>query len=187
MPDDNVQHSSMTSRRLHEIACRRSRVSIRWTRLDSSTLMVDDNKKANEPAAGDTQGCRIGEGEMAQEQNASKADRRRWPRYPTRHRVQEESLDGQISVRGILDDLSASGCALRLNTFVPPGTMIEAQCDVSGIGLRVYGKVVWAEQTGTGVLQGVTFAEFASEEDALFHRLYVSRLARQASSPPEAG
>ena len=117
----------------------------------------------------------------------SKADRRRAPRYPTRHRVQGESLDGQISVRGILDDFSASGCALRLDAHIPPGTMIEAQCDVSGIGLRIRGKVVWAEQTATGVLQGITFAEFASDEDALFHRLYVHRLARRASPTPKAG
>jgi hypothetical protein len=36
-------------------------------------------------------------------------------------------------------------------------------------------------------LQGITFAEFASEEDALFHRLYIHRLARRASPAPKAG
>jgi hypothetical protein len=62
--------------------------------------------------------------------------------------------------------------------------MIDARCDINGVGLRFRGKVVWAEQTGSGALQGVALADFPSEEDALFHRLYVGRLARRASAPP---
>jgi hypothetical protein len=62
--------------------------------------------------------------------------------------------------------------------------MIELMCDISGIGLRLRGKVVWAKQTGSGALQGVSLAEFPSEEDALFHRLYIGRLARQAQASP---
>ena len=117
----------------------------------------------------------------------STTDRRRSPRYPIRLRVQEETLDGRISARGVLGDLSETGCALHLNSYIPPGTMIEAKYDVNGIALRVTGKVVWAEETGRGVFQGISFAEFASEEDALFHRLYIKRLARQAASPTQPG
>jgi len=122
--------------------------------------------------------------ETAEKGGPSYSDRRRAPRYPTRHRVQGESLDGQFSIRGILDDLSAHGCALHLNTYVPPGTMIDARCDINGVGLRFRGKVVWAERTGSGALQGVALGDFPSEADALFHRLYVGRLARRASAPP---
>jgi hypothetical protein len=124
---------------------------------------------------------------MVQGLNTPRTDRRRSPRYPTRHRVRGEALDERISLQGVLDDLSASGCALRLNAYVVPGTMIEAQCDIGGIGLRMRGRVVWAEQTGTGVLLGVAVTEFASDEDALFHRLYLNRLARNASRPPGPG
>jgi len=105
-------------------------------------------------------------------------DRRREPRYPTRHRVEGESLDRRIGVRGILRDLSVGGCCLNLDRRIPLRTPIEIRCDISGLGLRIRGKVVWVEETGTGVFHGITLTGYVSEEDALFHRLYVGRLAR---------
>lgn len=122
---------------------------------------------------------------MARTVERSGQERRSVPRYPTRHRVEGVAVDPQIGFRGILCDLSAGGCNLHLDTRMPPGTVIEARCDISGIGLRIRGKVVWAEAAIGGVLHGVLLTGPTSEGDALFHRLYVSRLARQTLAAPE--
>lgn len=116
--------------------------------------------------------------------NLSGEDRRRLPRYPTRHWVEGESLDPPGSIRGILCDLSADGCRLRLDVSIPPSTTIETKSNISGIGLQLHGKVVWIDQTGQGVLHGIRLTGFGSEEDALFHRLYVRRLARPIPRQP---
>lgn len=92
-----------------------------------------------------------------------------------------------MEIQGILRDLSAGGCALHADSRIPPGTLIEARCDIIGIGLRICGEVVWAEATAGGFLHGVVFTGFASEEDALFHRLYVERLARRGAAPSGRG
>lgn len=65
------------------------------------------------------------------------------------------------------------GCQSNLDTRAPPGTAIEARCDISGVGLGIRGEVVWAESTAGGVLHGVAVTGHASPEDALFYRLYV--------------
>jgi len=114
-------------------------------------------------------------------------ERRRLPRYSTRHRVEGESLDPRIEFRGILCDLSAEGCELHVDTRIPPGTAIEARCDIRGLGLRIRGEVRWAEAATGGTVHGVVLTGFASEEDALFHRQYVGRLGRQTSAPPRNG
>ena len=106
-------------------------------------------------------------------------DRRREPRYPTRHRVEGTSQDGRLETRGILRDLSAGGCALHLDRHIPRGTKIEAVCDIGGLGLRLRGEVVWTEAAAGGVLHGVACTGGVSEADALFHDLYIKRLARQ--------
>jgi|GEM_PF-1105208 hypothetical protein len=111
-------------------------------------------------------------------------ERRQFPRYPTRHRVEAEPLDGGIAFRGTLQDLSAAGCCLRLDRPVSLGTQIELRCDIGGLGLRIRGRVVWAEETAAGVFHGIALAGYESEEDALFHRLYLGRLAHQAEGAP---
>ena len=112
--------------------------------------------------------------------STAQRDRRRLPRHLTRHQVEGASLDPPISFRGLLRDLSAAGCNLCLDARIPPGVMVEAVCNVSGLGLRLYGAVVWIEETPAGILHGVGLTGFPSNEDALFHRLYVGRLARRA-------
>lgn len=81
-----------------------------------------------------------------------------------------------METRGILCDLSARGRGLHLDGDIPPGTIIEVRCDVSGIGLKLRGKVVWAKPVAVGVLHGVGFTDPVSEEDALFLPLYVARV-----------
>ncbi len=110
--------------------------------------------------------------------NPSGDDRRRLPRYPTRHWFEGESLNPPRSIRGILCDLSADGFRLHLDVTIPPSTPIETKCNISGIGLQLRGKVVWTDQTGQGILHGIMLTGFGSDEDALFHRLYIRRLAR---------
>jgi hypothetical protein len=116
---------------------------------------------------------------MPQRMDRTYQDRRDTPRYPTQHPVAGESADRRIGVQGVLRDLSAGGCRLDLDTRIPPGTMVEARSNIHGIGLRIRGEVVWAQETPAGVLHGLTLAGYGSEEDALFHRLYVGRLARR--------
>jgi predicted ThiF/HesA family dinucleotide-utilizing enzyme len=67
---------------------------------------------------------------------------------------------------------------------MPPGTQIEVLCDIIGLGLRLRGEVVWSEVAAGGVLHGVVVNGFASEQDALIHRLHVARLARHARERP---
>jgi hypothetical protein len=115
---------------------------------------------------------------MVPEGDRPRTDRRRDPRYPARLRVEGASPDGRLETRGILRDLSAGGCLLHLDRHIPPGTAIKVRCDISGIRLAICGTVVWSEAAAGGVLHGVVVTGFASEQDALFHRLYVGRLAR---------
>lgn len=126
---------------------------------------------------------------MARTGDSPGPDHRREARYPTRHRVEGEPLDGGVAFRGTLQDLSAAGCCLRLDGHVSLGTQIELRCDISGLGLRISGRVVWAEETAAGVFHGIALAGYESDEDALFHRLYVGRLARRqrrsASAPKD--
>ena len=116
---------------------------------------------------------------MALEGDRPGTDRRRDLRYFARLRVEGVSPDGRLETRGILRDLSAGGCVLHLDRHIPRGTAIEVRCDISGIGLAIRGTVVWSEAAAGGVLHGVVVTGFASEADALFHRLYVERLARR--------
>ncbi len=117
---------------------------------------------------------------MVRVADQSDLDRRREARYRTRHWVDGESLDREIDIQGILHDLSVGGCCLNPDQPIPLRTPIEVRCDISGIGLRIRGEVVWAEETGTGVYHGIALTGYESEEDAPFHRLYIQRLARQA-------
>jgi hypothetical protein len=116
---------------------------------------------------------------MAPEGDRPGTDRRRDLRYPTRLRIEGVSPDGRLETRGILRDLSAGGCALHLDRHIPPGTAIEVRFDISGIGLAILATVVWSEAAAGGVLHGVVVTAFASEADALFHQLYLGRLARR--------
>ena len=115
---------------------------------------------------------------MVPEGDRPRPDRRRDPRYPARLRVEGVSPDGRLETRGILRNLSLGGCLLHLDRHIPPGTTIEVRCDISGIRLAICGTVVWSEAAAGGVLHGVVVTGFASEQDALFHRLYAGRLAR---------
>ena len=65
---------------------------------------------------------------MARTADSPRPNRRREPRYPTRHRVEGASLDGRLETQGVLRDLSAGGCGLHLDRHIPPGTKIEAVC-----------------------------------------------------------
>ncbi len=117
--------------------------------------------------------------------NSSDSERRRLPRYVTRHRVDGVSVSPPLAFRGVLYDLSGSGCCLFLDTLVPPESLIEARCNLHGLGLRLRGVVVWAERLAGGVLHGVMLTGFGSKEDTLLHRLYVGRLGRQADANGE--
>lgn len=110
--------------------------------------------------------------------------RRQFARYSTRHRVEGESLDSGIAFQGTLQDFSVAGCCLHVDRPLPPGTRIELRCDISGLGLRIRGRVVWAEETAAGVSHGIALTGHESDQDALFHRLYLGRLARQAKGAP---
>jgi hypothetical protein len=114
-------------------------------------------------------------------------ERRRSPRFSTDHAIEGASQDQQIGFRGTLCDLSAEGCRLRLDTHIPRGTPIQVRCDISGIGLQIYGEIVWAKPTTGGTLHGVLVTGFPSEEDAQFQRLYVRRLARRTPAAPPQG
>ncbi|MBI4573178.1 MAG: PilZ domain-containing protein [candidate division NC10 bacterium] len=89
------------------------------------------------------------------------------PRYSTRHRVEGVSLDPRIEFRGILCDLSAEGCGLHLDTRIPPGTAIEARCDIGGVGLRIRGEVRWAEAATGGTFHGVVLTGFGGGDAGL--------------------
>lgn len=108
----------------------------------------------------------------------SGSNRRREPRFRAQHRVEGEVPDGEVEIQGRLRDLSVGGCCLTLDRRIPLGTSIDIRCNISGIGLRIRGEVVWAEETTAGVLHGVALTGFDSDEDALFHRLYLQRLSR---------
>jgi hypothetical protein len=93
--------------------------------------------------------------------------------------VEGKALDRRLGVRGNLRDLSVGGCCLNLEQRLPPGTLIEIRCDINGIGLRIRGRVVWAEAMAAGAFHGIALTGYESEEDALFHRLYIERLGRR--------
>ena len=115
-------------------------------------------------------------------------ERRRHPRYPIQQPV-EGATQGALDVFwGVVRDISGEGCGLFLDTHVPPGTPVEVRCNINGIALRLRGQVVWskpkAEGISEGALHGIHLTGFASEEDALFHRVYLARLSRRAASSP---
>ncbi len=107
-------------------------------------------------------------------------ERRQSSRYPTRHQVEGASLDRRISFRGILHNLSATGCGLHLDRPLPVDTSIEFRCNVNGIGLAVRGRTVWTAAALGGILHGVLVTGYGSDQDALFHRLYLNHLARRS-------
>ncbi len=113
-------------------------------------------------------------------------ERRVAPRYPTRHQVDGASLDHRLRFRGILHNLSATGCGLHLDRPLPLETPIEFRCNISGIGLAVRGRTVWTAAALGGILHGVAVTGYVSEEDALFHRLYLGHLARTVPASPAA-
>jgi hypothetical protein len=109
---------------------------------------------------------------------------RRFPRFPTQHPVEGTTGDRRLGFRGILWDLSQEGCRFQLDSLLPRGTRLEARCNISGLALRLRGETVWGKATAGGFLHGVAIAGFASEADAVFHRLYIDRLAREVSVSP---
>jgi len=113
-------------------------------------------------------------------------DRRRSLRYAIRHQVEGASQDRRIGFRGILHNLSASGCGLHLDRPLPLGTSIEFRCNINGIGLAVRGRTVWTAAALGGILHGVVVSGYGSDQDALFHRLYLNHLARRSSASPAA-
>ena len=108
-------------------------------------------------------------------------ERRQSPRYFARHRVAGTTPDGR-QFEGYVCDLSARGIRLQLGVQLLPNTPVTALCDIGGIGLRMRGQIVWAKPVGGGVLHGVAVTGFASDEDALFHQVYLARLSRQAAT-----
>ncbi len=111
------------------------------------------------------------------------SERRLAPRYPAEHEAEGTSPNGGIKFRGLLHDLSATGCQLLLDTRLPPGDTIELQCDIAGIGVWLRGEVVWSSPTGQGFNHGVVLTGFGSQGDSLFYRLYIRRIAsRQTGS-----
>ena len=120
--------------------------------------------------------------------NPPAAERRGSPRFSTDHSIDGASLSQQqIDFRGTLCELSEAGCRLYLDTQVPPGSAIQARCDISGIGLQICGEIVWVKATTSGILHGVHVTGFASEEDAQFQRIYLRRLAGRLTSAPQQG
>ncbi len=113
-------------------------------------------------------------------------DHRRFPRFLTRHPVEATTRDRSLRLRGILCELSQEGCRLQLDGYIPPGTPIEVRCNISGLALRLRGETAWADTLG-GLVHGVAITGFVSEADAVFHRLYVNRLARGMPAFPEPG
>ncbi|MBI4537753.1 MAG: PilZ domain-containing protein [candidate division NC10 bacterium] len=111
-------------------------------------------------------------------------DRRRSPRFAIRHPVEGTSQDGRIGFRGILHSLSATGCGLHLDRPLSVGAPIEFRCNVNGIGLAIRGRTVWTTAALGGILHGVDVTGFASDQDALFHRLYLNLLSRRSSPCP---
>ncbi len=111
-------------------------------------------------------------------------NRRRFPRFSVQHPVDGCTRVERLPFRGTLRDLSQEGCRLQLDGSLPPGTPIEVRCNIGGVGLRLHGETVWVDAPG-GSVHGVSITGFASGADALFHRLYLDRLARQRSAPSE--
>ena len=116
----------------------------------------------------------------------SDPERRQSPRYPIRHQVEGASLDHRIRFRGILHNISATGCGLHLDRPLPLDTSIEFRCNINGIGLAVRGRTVWSTAALGGILHGVIVIGYGSDQDALFHRLYLNHLARQLPASPPA-
>ncbi len=116
---------------------------------------------------------------------ASGLNRRRFPRFPVRHPVDGSTGVGRLPFRGMLRDLSQEGCRLELDGSLPPGTPIDVRCNINGLGLRLHGETAWVDAPG-GLLHGVAITGFASAADALFHRLYLERLARARPASAEA-
>ncbi len=114
----------------------------------------------------------------------SSLQQRRFTRFPTQHPVQGTTGDLRLGFRGILWDLSQEGCRFQLDSLLPRGTPLEARCNISGLALRLRGEAVWGEATAGGFLHGVAITGFASEADAVFHRLYIDRLAREVLASP---
>lgn len=114
---------------------------------------------------------------------AADMERRRSPRYPTQHPVEGSSRDRRIEFRGTLHSLSADGCGLHLDRPVPLGTPLELRCNISGIGLAVQGHPVWSRAALGGIRHGVVLTGYASDQDHLFHRVYLGLLARRPPSP----
>lgn len=108
-------------------------------------------------------------------------ERRESPRYLARHPVQGTTPDGR-QFQGYVCDMSMRGIRLQLGVQLLPNTPVTARCNIGGIGLRMRGQIVWAKPVGGGTLHGVAVTGFASDEDALFHRLYLARLSRQAAT-----
>jgi hypothetical protein len=111
-------------------------------------------------------------------------DRRGSVRYAIRHPVEGSSQDRRIAFRGVIHNLSATGCGLHLDRPLPVGAAIKFRCDINGIGLVVRGRTVWTAPALGGILHGVAVTGHASDHDALFHTLCLNRLARRASPPP---
>ena len=114
----------------------------------------------------------------------SDVERRQSPRYSIRHQVEGTSQDRRIGFRGILHNLSATGCGLHLDRPLPLGSSIEFRCNINGIGLAVRGSTVWATAALGGILHGVAVTGYGSDQDALFHRLYLNHLARRSPASP---
>ncbi len=107
---------------------------------------------------------------------------RRFPRFLLRHRVQVRTRDGGLCLPGFLCDLSQGGCRLRLGVALGSGVPIEVHCDIRGQAFGLRGKTIWSDGPRGG-LHGVVITGFPSEVDALFHRRYLTHLAREASAP----
>jgi hypothetical protein len=112
-------------------------------------------------------------------------ERRLAPRYPAQHEAEGASPGGRITFRGLLHDLSATGCQLLLGTHLPRGTAVEFQCDIAGIGVWLRGKIVWSNPAVKGTFHGVRLTGFGSQGDALFYRLHIRRVANCMASSPK--
>jgi hypothetical protein len=114
----------------------------------------------------------------------SNSNRRRSPRYIVRHQVEGTSRNSHTGFRGLVHNLSAEGCGLHLDRPLPLDVPLEFRCNINGIALAVRGKAVWARAALGGILHGISLTGYASDQDALFHKVYLNHLAQHSARAP---
>ena len=92
--------------------------------------------------------------------------------YPVEIRAEDETLE-----HGELQDLSVSGCGVRLGRSLPPDLPVRLRCDIGGVGLRFHGRIAWSKPGPSAAVHGILIEGFTSDADAVFHQIFLLRLA----------